>query len=179
VVGASRNDDIKKIGRGMNVRLHTQWKWVGIILAVLFLAGCQHKGGLTAEQIAVLKEQGFHQTDEGWMFGLSEKVLFGNNKSNLTPESTETVKKMGKTLAQINILHARLDGFTDNYGDESYNQQLSLKRANTVADALSQGGIPRMNLTTRGMGESHPIASNSTKQGRSENRRVAIVIEAP
>lgn len=46
---------------------------------------------------------------------------------------------MGKTLAQINILHARLDGFTDNYGDESYNQQLSLKRANTVADALSEG----------------------------------------
>lgn len=161
------------------MRKHIHWKFIGMFLAMLFLAGCQHKGGLTAEQIAVLKEQGFQQTDEGWMFGLSEKVLFGNNKSNLTPESGETVKKMGKTLAQINIMHARLSGYTDNYGDESYNQQLSLKRANTVADALSQGGIPRMNLTTRGMGESNPIASNSTKQGRSENRRVAIVIESP
>lgn len=161
------------------MRKHIHWKFIGMCLAMLFLAGCQHKGGLTAEQIAVLKEQGFQQTDEGWMFGLSEKVLFGNNKSNLTPESVETVKKMGKTLAQINIMHARLSGYTDNYGDESYNQQLSLKRANTVADALSQGGIPRMNLTTRGMGESNPIASNSTKQGRSENRRVAIVIESP
>lgn len=73
-----------------------------------------------------------------------------------------------------------MDGHTDNYGEASYNEALSLKRANAVADAWAKGAnIPRSNLTTRGLGQKYPIASNSTAQGRAENRRVSVVISAP
>ena len=65
-------------------------------------------------------------------------------------------------------------------GEDSYNEGLSLKRANVVADAWAMGGqIPRSNLTTQGLGKKYPIASNKTAQGRAENRRVAVVITTP
>ncbi|PHM28084.1 OmpA family protein [Xenorhabdus budapestensis] len=144
----------------------------------LLLSACQNKGNLTAEQITILKQQGFHQTDEGWLFGMSEKVLFGNNQYHLRPEGEAKLKELAATLSKVSIHHARLDGHTDNYGELNYNNQLSLKRANTVADALTRGGMQRSNLKTRGLGPSQPIADNRSSKGRAENRRVAIVITA-
>ncbi|MDC9596540.1 OmpA family protein [Xenorhabdus anantnagensis] len=147
-------------------------------IGALFLSGCQNKDALTAAQITALKQQGFQQTNEGWLFGMSEKVLFGNNQFHLRPEGEAKLKGLASVLSKVGIHHARLDGHTDNYGEVSYNNQLSLKRANTVADALTQGGMQRANLTTRGLGPSQPIADNRNSKGRAENRRVAIVITA-
>ena len=97
-----------------------------VFVALLALAGCQSKPqGLTPEQIALLQSQGFKLTDNGWEFGLSDKVLFGNNIGKLNPESTETVQKMGRALLSVGITKFRLDGHTDNYGEDSYNDQLS------------------------------------------------------
>ncbi|MBC3378915.1 OmpA family protein [Serratia fonticola] len=148
-----------------------------VFITLLTLAGCQSKPqGLTAEQIALLQAQGFKLTDNGWEFGFSDKVLFGNNVGKLSPQSTEIVEKMGKALKSVNIVQFRLDGHTDNYGEDSYNDQLSLRRANAVADVLAGVGIPRANIETRGMGKRQPVASNATSSGRAENRRVAIVV---
>lgn len=148
-----------------------------VFITLLTLAGCQSKPqGLTAEQIALLQAQGFKLTDNGWEFGFSDKVLFGNNVGKLSPQSTEIVEKMGKALKSVDIVQFRLDGHTDNYGEDSYNDQLSLRRANAVADVLAGVGIPRANIETRGMGKRQPVASNATSSGRAENRRVAIVV---
>ncbi|CAI1971778.1 Outer membrane protein ArfA [Serratia fonticola] len=148
-----------------------------VFITLLTLAGCQSKPqGLTAEQIALLQAQGFKLTDNGWEFGFSDKVLFGNNVGKLSPQSTEIVEKMGKALKSVDIVQFRLDGHTDNYGEDSYNDQLSLRRANAVADVLAGIGIPRANIETRGMGKRQPAASNATSSGRAENRRVAIVV---
>ncbi|MBD8162452.1 OmpA family protein [Erwinia persicina] len=153
----------------------------GVLLA-LVLAGCQTapQGKFTAEQISAMRAQGFTEVPEGWMLGISEKILFGKNKAELTPESVATVQRMAKTLSASGLRHARLDGHTDNYGDEKYNEALSLKRANVVADAWASGaGVTRSNITTRGLGARDPVQSNKTSQGRAENRRVAVVISAP
>lgn len=157
----------------------------GMIIGTVFalvLAGCQSapQGKFSPEQIVAMRSQGFSQVPEGWMLGMSEKILFGKNKSELTPESTATVQRMAKLLASSGLHHARLDGHTDNYGDDKYNKALSLKRANEVADAWATGaGVPRSNITTRGLGDTDPVQSNKTSQGRAENRRVAVVISAP
>ncbi|WP_340607741.1 OmpA family protein [Xenorhabdus bharatensis] len=148
------------------------------LIGPFLLSACQHTGKLTTEQIKVLKQQGFQQTDEGWLFGLSEKVLFGNNQFHLQPEGEEKLKKLAAVLSKTGIEHARLDGHTDNYGELNYNNQLSLRRANTVADALTRGGMSRSNLETRGLGPNQPVADNRSSKGRAENRRVAIVITA-
>ena len=95
-------------------------------------------------------------------------------------ESQQQIQTMAAKLASTGLTHARMDGHTDNYGEDSYNEVLSLKRANVVADAWAMGGqIPRSNLTTQGLGKKYPIASNKTAQGRAENRRVAVVITTP
>ncbi|HDK6107808.1 TPA: OmpA family protein, partial [Klebsiella variicola] len=83
-------------------------------------------------------------------------------------------------LAATGITHSRLEGHTDNYGEDSYNEALSLKRANSVADAWAEGAhVPRSHLVTRGLGKKYPIASNDTAAGRAENRRVTVVISTP
>ncbi|VEA71728.1 Outer membrane protein ArfA [Serratia rubidaea] len=83
---------------------------------------------------------------------------------------------MGRALLSVNIVKFRLDGHTDNYGEDSYNDQLSLRRANTVADQLASVGIPRADIETRGMGKRDPVADNRTAKGRAENRRVSIIV---
>ncbi len=66
-------------------------------------------------------------------------------------------------------------GHTDSTGPEAYNQRLSERRAQAVADYLASKGIT--NLSIKGMGESQPVADNSTREGRAKNRRVEIVVE--
>jgi len=145
---------------------------------ILLLAACQAKpaGGLTPEQIAVLQKNGFTQTAAGWELGLDAKVLFGNNQAKLSPESEQTVEKLANELLHVGLSKVNLDGHTDNYGDASYNNDLSLRRANTVADAFAKAGMPRANIHTRGLGQSQPVASNKTQEGRAQNRRVSVII---
>ncbi|MFB2829870.1 OmpA family protein [Aeromonas jandaei] len=150
-----------------------------LLLGLLFslLAGCQSAPkGLTPEQLAVLKEQGFYLTDEGWTLDLANRVLFANNVGELNPQTRQTVEKLGKVLLGVGLDKARVDGHTDNTGESSYNQQLSLKRAQSVADVLISVGMNPANLEVRGRGETAPVADNKSAAGRAENRRVAIVI---
>ena len=147
---------------------------LGLMLSLL--AGCQSAPkGLTAEQIAVLKEQGFYLTDEGWTLDLANRVLFANNVGALNPQTRQSVEKLGKTLLGVGLDKARVDGHTDNTGESSYNQQLSLKRAQSVADVLIDLGIDPQRISVRGFGEAYPLAENASSRGRAQNRRVEIV----
>jgi len=148
-----------------------------LLFCLLMLSACQSKPqGLTAEQIAVLKQQGFSLTSEGWELGLNAKVLFGNNQDTLSPQSQKTLETLSRELIRVGLVKVNLDGYTDDYGDDKYNEDLSLRRANTVATAFSNAGMPRVNIHTRGMGKRNPVASNKTQVGRAENRRVTVII---
>ncbi|MNF72273.1 Peptidoglycan-binding protein ArfA [compost metagenome] len=72
----------------------------------------------------------------------------------------------------------RVDGHTDASGKEAYNEQLSVRRAKSVAKVLNTVGMKQENIQLRGLGSSVPVASNSTSSGRTENRRVAIVVSS-
>ncbi len=119
-----------------------------LLLAVLVLSGCQSAPpkGLTPAQVGVLKQQGFELTDEGWEFGLSGKVLFGSDVESLNPQSTEIVERIGKALLGVGIERVRVDGHTDASGKETYNQQLSLRRAKSVANVLGTVGMKQENI---------------------------------
>ena len=154
--------------------------FITLLVALLALSGCQTPPpkGLTPAQIAVLKQQGFELTDEGWAFGLSGKVLFGSDVESLNAPSTEIVQRIGKALLGVGIERVRVDGHTDASGKETYNQQLSLRRAKSVAHVLAGVGMKEENVLLRGLGSSEPVASNATAAGRTENRRVSIVVIA-
>ena len=151
-----------------------------LLMAILALTGCQTapQKGLSAAQVAVLKQQGFELTDDGWEFGLSGKVLFGSDVESLNTQSTEIVSRIGKALLGVGIERVRVDGLTDASGKETYNQQLSLRRAKSVANVLGTVGMKQENIQLRGLGSSEPVASNDTAAGRTENRRVSIVVSA-
>jgi outer membrane protein OmpA-like peptidoglycan-associated protein len=153
---------------------------ITLFMALLALTGCQTapQKGLTPTQIALLKQQGFELTDEGWAFGLSGKVLFGSDDDSLNAASTEIVQKIGKALLGVGIERVRVDGHTDASGKESYNEQLSLRRAKSVGKVLTTAGMKEQDIQLRGLGSSQPVTSNDTAAGRTENRRVSIVVSA-
>ena len=149
-----------------------------LLLAVLALTGCQSTPpkGLTPEQIAVLKREGFTPTDEGWAYDLSGKVLFGSDLDGLNGQSQAIVERIGKALLGVGIQGVRVDGHADSSGKAAYNQQLSERRAQSVTRALVGVGMQAQNIQSRGLGSSQPVADNRTSAGRTENRRVSIVV---
>nr|WP_220462467.1 OmpA family protein [Pseudomonas putida] len=142
------------------------------------LSGCQSTPpkGLTAEQIAVLKREGFAPTEDGWAFDLSGKVLFGSDLDSLNGQSQAIVERIGRALLSVGIQGVRVDGHADASGKAAYNQQLSERRAQSVARSLVGIGMPAQNIHTRGLGSTQPVADNRTPAGRTENRRVSIVV---
>ena len=81
----------------------------------------------------------------------------------------QVAKKYDKTIIEI-------AGHTDNVGGSDYNRQLSQRRASAVAQYLMSKGVSEQRIMTAGGGEEHPIASNSTEQGRAANRRVEVTL---
>ena len=164
--------------------IYTQLRrgFLGLFMLGL-LAACQStpetKPLFNAEQVATLTEQGFKQTDEGWELSFTDKLLFDFGASNLTAPSRAAIQKISAALLKVGITHMRVEGHTDNEGTEAYNNRLSLARANVVADAMSASGIPRDNITVKGLGMSKPVASNASKTGKAENRRVTVIVSAP
>jgi outer membrane protein OmpA-like peptidoglycan-associated protein len=154
--------------------------WFTTTAAVVFLAACQswpdtsHR--LTEAQIATLKQEGFRQTDEGWAFSASDKLLFATDDAKLKPDACQKVQRIGRVLLATQVGHIFVNGYTDATGSKTYNEQLSRHRAEAVSDELINAGISPGNIQTRGYGESDPVASNSTVGGREQNRRVAIVL---
>lgn len=105
-----------------------------------------------------------------------EGVHFEFDKATLTPDSKSTLDAAVEILGNHPQLQVEVAGHTDAIGTESYNLDLSKRRARVVYEYLIDNGISADRLTTEGYGESEPIASNDTEQGRAQNRRTELVI---
>jgi len=103
-------------------------------------------------------------------------VLFDLNSANLKPTARERLAKVAGILIAYPDVKVEIDGYTDNTGTASYNQQLSEQRAASVQAYLTRQGVPGSSITTRGFGMDNPIASNDSPSGRQQNRRVELVV---
>ena len=104
-----------------------------------------------------------------------EDVLFESGRAALRPRAKETLTELVSILENNPDIRVRLEGYTDNVGNESSNEMLSQKRAKSIKAYLVSEGIDGSRIKTIGMGESNPIATNETEQGRAQNRRVDIM----
>ena len=102
---------------------------------------------------------------------------FDFDKATLRPESIEILDAAVATLGEHGTIAVEVAGHTDSIGSEAYNEDLSDRRAKVVYDYLLDNGIATDRMTWKGYGESSPIATNDTDEGRAKNRRTELVIE--
>ncbi len=103
-------------------------------------------------------------------------ILFDTGSDRIRPESTPTLKEIGEMLRQHGDLRLRIEGHTDSVGDAATNQALSERRAASVRQFLIQNhGIDAGRLEAAGLGQTQPVDSNDTPEGRQNNRRVELV----
>jgi outer membrane protein OmpA-like peptidoglycan-associated protein len=109
---------------------------------------------------------------------LSNDVSFDFGAAKLSEDAKTQVTELAeKVKADNRRLYIEIEGHTDNTGDETYNERLGLQRAEAVRDYLYQtNGIPLHAISVFSFGESNPIADNSTREGRAQNRRVVIKV---
>jgi outer membrane protein OmpA-like peptidoglycan-associated protein len=103
-------------------------------------------------------------------------INFATDSAVVAPSFRQTLDQVGQVLGSYNRTYVDVYGHTDSTGSDVYNQSLSERRAVSVADYLTTRGVQAARIGTRGFGESQPIASNDTEEGRAANRRVEIKI---
>jgi OOP family OmpA-OmpF porin len=102
-------------------------------------------------------------------------IHFDTGKALILPDSEKSLDEIVKLLSNDSTLHLRVEGHTDNQGSSAANQSLSEKRAQAVVAWLAAHGVAASRLTAKGMGQTPPLADNSTDDGRAKNRRVELV----
>ncbi len=110
------------------------------------------------------------------LLNMPSQVTFDVDSSAVKPEFRNTLNDVAATLVQYESTYIDVYGHTDSTGSDAYNQTLSERRAQSVSSYLSTRGVQSARLATRGFGESQPVASNTTEDGRAQNRRVEIRI---
>jgi outer membrane protein OmpA-like peptidoglycan-associated protein len=116
-------------------------------------------------------------TDRGLVLTLGD-VLFETGSSTLSPGAGRNLDRLVQFLTEHPDRLVQIDGFTDSVGTDSFNQDLSQRRADSVRASLQSRGVASARITTQGYGKEYPVASNSESSGRQLNRRVEVVIGA-
>jgi outer membrane protein OmpA-like peptidoglycan-associated protein len=104
-------------------------------------------------------------------------VNFDFDKSTLRPDAIPILDEAARVLVAEPGLQVSVEGHTDSRGTDAYNDALSLRRANTVRQYLADHGVDAGRLSVVGHGESKPVASNDTDDGRAQNRRVELLVK--
>lgn len=105
---------------------------------------------------------------------VQNELLFAFDSFELSEDAKGILDKLIPVIEDVPDTKLKIIGHTDNIGGKSYNDNLSLNRAKSVASYLSAGGIDRNSIIEQGKGFSQPVADNTTEQGRAKNRRVEI-----
>lgn len=115
---------------------------------------------------------------EGILITFDSGFLFDVNSSYLKPVTRDNLTKLSGTLNKYEDTEVQVLGHTDNTGTDKYNLGLSKRRASSVESFLEEKDVAASRLSIKGYGETDPIATNETEEGRQLNRRVEIVIVA-
>ncbi|WP_438862982.1 OmpA family protein [Neptunicella sp.] len=103
-------------------------------------------------------------------------ITFATGSANIVSNFGPILNDVVTVLNRFDKTVLHVSGHTDSVGNDEYNQQLSLNRANSVKNYLIQHNVDARRVTTQGFGESMPVADNSTESGRQQNRRVELTI---
>ena len=108
---------------------------------------------------------------------IADKGLFDVNSAKISKNSYEGLDAVADFMKRHSDVTLRVEGHTDSTGKVAYNQELSERRASSVKKYLVDKGVDGSRITTKGFGASKPIADNSTKEGRAQNRRTEMIFK--
>ncbi len=128
-----------------------------------------------AKELAEIAE--VKRTEDGIIAQLDGDLYFETNKSSLSSDAKATLDKMAVILVKYPQNKYVIEGHTDSVGDDGFNAKLSKERAAAVQNYMVQRGLAGAPMQIAGLGETSPVASNSTEDGRAKNRRVEVKIE--
>lgn len=115
--------------------------------------------------------------DDTLKLTVDSEISFDFNRAEVKSAFRSSLDKLADVLVKYNRTVVHVVGHTDSVGSDSYNEQLSQRRAQAVGDYLVSRGVPRDRLRTEGRGEREPRATNATEAGRQLNRRVEIFVK--
>jgi outer membrane protein OmpA-like peptidoglycan-associated protein len=115
------------------------------------------------------------QTERGMVLTLGSNVLFDTDSATLKPGADDALNRVAQFLQTQPNIKLRIEGHTDSRGSDSYNDALSQRRAQAVAQALVSRGVDSARIQAVGRGMELPIATNDTAAGRQQNRRVELI----
>jgi outer membrane protein OmpA-like peptidoglycan-associated protein len=129
-----------------------------------------------AEMKRKLPEAAIAREGDKLYVALPSGILFDVDKKDIKPTARDSIAQAAEVLVKYPDTYITVEGHTDSTGTSEYNQKLSESRADAVRDMLMRDGVPASRLSSKGYGESAPIADNSTPDGRQLNRRVQLEI---
>lgn len=138
----------------------------------------RHMDKQAEEMRKTIADAEIERVAEGIKITFDSGILFAIGSADLQAPARATIEKMVRVLKDYPDSNILIEGDTDNTGSTSLNQELSERRAMAVADYHKMLGISGTRISTIGMGELNPIASNDTAAGRQQNRRVEVAIFA-
>ncbi|MEM7630464.1 MAG: OmpA family protein [Pseudomonadota bacterium] len=168
VLGAIINDDNRAAGAA-----------VGAVLGGAVGAGIGYN--LDQQEAELRRDLGndrvtITNTGDRLIVSFPQDILFAVNSFAVRPDLQSDLGVLATSLDTYPNSTIQIVGHTDSDGEAAFNQQLSERRANAVADVLLRNGVPFNRIQAFGRGESQPVASNLTPEGKAQNRRVEIVI---
>jgi len=128
--------------------------------------------GVENKLVAFIEDAQRPVDDKTWFS--FDRLTFETGKATLKPESQEQLKNIAEILKAYPKVMIKLGGYTDNTGDPQANLTLSQQRADTVMADLVKLGVDASRMKAEGYGQEHPVAENSTEEGRAKNRRIDI-----
>lgn len=114
---------------------------------------------------------------ESGRIAIRGKIVFELNSAELLPRNAKLLDALARLMNEsAQLKRVEVQGHTDDTGEDDFNLALSLQRAETVRQALIERGVDAKRLSVKGLGESEPVATNETPEGRARNRRVELKV---
>jgi OmpA-OmpF porin, OOP family len=128
--------------------------------------------GIESKLIAFIEDPNRPVDNDAWF--TFDRLEFDTDSATLRPSSSEQLKNVAEILKAYPNVTVKIGGYTDNVGDDAHNLKLSTDRAANTMNELVALGIDKSRLASEGYGKEHPVADNSTEEGRQRNRRIDI-----
>jgi outer membrane protein OmpA-like peptidoglycan-associated protein len=173
IKGSAKADDARvAAGQTERDRIQLSARTAEVGSAKLARDQATQKAGALQSEVDALNAK---PTDRGLVLTLGD-VLFDTGKAGLNPGASRNLDRLVQFLTEHEDRRVEIDGYTDSVGTDSFNLDLSQRRADTVKAVLVSRGIDSSRIVSRGYGKEFEVASNSEAGGRQLNRRVEIVI---